>query len=110
MQAKAVVDAGVCGFRTTIKAESDDGQSVTFTVESDCGKVRGFAARLTAGGPVDAYQQITPDSPNALREAAQEFMKGCCSACVVPPAAFKAMQVAAGLALPKDIHIQISNT
>ncbi len=29
-------------------------------------------------------------------------------ACVVPVGLFKAMQVAAGLALPKDIHIQLT--
>jgi hypothetical protein len=29
-------------------------------------------------------------------------LRGCCSGCVVPPAIFKAMQIAGGVALPGD--------
>ena len=34
--------------------------------------------------------------------------KGCCEACVVPVAICKAMQVAANLALPKDVVVEIT--
>jgi len=39
---------------------------------------------------------------------ARECLKGCCAGCAVPVAIFKAMQVAAGLALPKSIRIEIA--
>jgi hypothetical protein len=35
-------------------------------------------------------------------------LKGCCAGCAVPAGLFKAMQVAAGLALPKDINIRLT--
>ena len=35
-------------------------------------------------------------------------LHGCCAGCAVPVGLFKAMQVAAGLALPKDIEIALS--
>jgi hypothetical protein len=38
----------------------------------------------------------------------RETLTGCCAACAVPVAAFKAMQVAAGVALPKDVTLKIS--
>ena len=39
---------------------------------------------------------------------ARESLKGCCAACAVPVGAFKAMQVAAGVALPEDVTLQIT--
>jgi len=38
----------------------------------------------------------------------RETLKGCCAGCAVPAGLFKAMQVAAGLALPQDITIRLS--
>jgi hypothetical protein len=40
---------------------------------------------------------------------ARASLKGCCAACIVPVGAFKAMQVAAGVALPKDVTLKISS-
>jgi spore maturation protein SpmB len=36
--------------------------------------------------------------------------KGCCEACVVPVAICKTMQVAANLALPKDVVVEIAKS
>jgi hypothetical protein len=40
--------------------------------------------------------------------AVKETLTGCCAGCAVPVGLFKAMQVAAGLALPKDITIKLT--
>ena len=45
-------------------------------------------------------------NPEVLKEVAV-VQKGACEACVVPAAVCKAMYVASGLALPKDVVIQI---
>ena len=37
----------------------------------------------------------------------QAESKGCCAACVAPMGAFKVMQVAAGVALPKDVTLRM---
>jgi hypothetical protein len=107
MQAKARIDAGVCGFHTDITTSSEDGMFVTFEVQSDCEKIRGLSEALVAKGPVNAYEEINPNSGSVLMNTVRECLQGCCAGCAVPVGLFKSMQVAAGLALPKDIAIHI---
>lgn len=107
MKTVVLVDAGICGFQTRIHAKSDDTQNVTFKVTSGCEKARGFGETLMAKGPVDGYAELGAGAEGVILTTARESLKGCCAACVVPVGAFKAMQVAAGVALPKDIHIAV---
>lgn len=109
MEGKAEIEAGICGHRTICRAKCEDGQNVTFEIESDCEKIQNFAAALTNKGPLDAYQEINAKGGRSVvLAAAAESLKGCCAACAAPIGVFKAMQVAAGLALPKDIRIVMS--
>lgn len=108
MKTLVVVDAGICGFQSRIHAESDDLQSVTFKVASGCEKVRAFGEALIAKGPVDGYAEIRAGAEGVVLTTARECLKGCCAACAVPVGAFKAMQVAAGVALPKDVTLKIA--
>ena len=108
MKAKSEIDAGICGFHTTVRAHSEDDQNVAFDVESTCEKIQHLAICLKEKGPLDAYQEINPTSSSLLMESARAALPGCCAGCAVPVGLFKAMQVAAGLALPKDIHVQMA--
>lgn len=104
MQAKATINAGVCGFTTLVTAQSDDMQNVTFAIESDCENIK----RLAADFPqVDGYSEIGAGFDGAIHQAVRETLKGCCSGCVVACGIFKSMQVAAGLALPAPASIDI---
>ena len=105
MKSKIDVDAGICGFQTVVEASSDDGQFVTFSIQSDCEKIRAVGKKLSEKGPVDAYGEIGAGDEGVLMQTAHSILKGCCAGCVVPSAIFKGMQVAACVALPKDIHI-----
>ena len=67
-----------------------------------------FGDALTAKGPVDGYVEIGAGSDGVVLTTARESLKGCCAACAVPIGAFKAMQVAAGVALPEDITLRMS--
>ena len=108
MKALVVVDGGICGFQTRIHADSDDTQNVTFKIASACEKVRAFGDALMAEGAVDGYAEIGAGSDGVVLTTAHESLKGCCAACAVPVGAFKAMQVAAGVALPKDVTLKIT--
>ncbi len=108
MKAKAEIDAGICGFRTIAVVTCEDEQHVRIDVHSGCEKVRAMAASLKDKGPVDAIREISPAAPSVVLTVARESLKGCCAACAAPVGVFKAMQVAAGLALPKDIDIKPS--
>ncbi len=100
------VQAGVCGFSTTIKADAPDEQMVSFAIESDCPRMSSLAEALR-DQQVDAYQEIGKGADGVVLSTARTCASGCCAACVVPPAVFKSLQVAARLALPRDIAIEI---
>lgn len=109
MKSKVVVDAGICGFPTVVRAGSEDNQMVLFSATSGCDKIKAVIKELDAIGALDAFEEINPASENAkLLALFRGTLKGCCSGCVVPVAFFKAMQVAAGLALPKDVTLAVS--
>ena len=108
MKAKVEVDAGVCGFRTSGAVVSNDEQQVAFDVSSDCEKIRDLMASMAKGPPIDAYQEISPEGESAVMSAARRSLKGCCAGCVVPVGLFKAMQVAAGLALPMEVRVRVT--
>ncbi len=107
MQARASIDAGVCGFHTDVNAFSEDGMFVNFQISSDCDKIRGLGDALAARSPINAYEEISPGGDSVIMATVRECLKGCCAGCAVPVGIFKSMQVAAGLALPKDIVIHI---
>ena len=106
MTGAADVQAGICGHRTTIDAETSDGRQVTFAVETTCDNIERFKERLAANGTVDAYGEINPKASSSLVALAREA--AICTDCIVPAAALKAMRVAAGLALPGDVAVAIA--
>jgi hypothetical protein len=104
MSAIATVDAGVCGHKATITAEKMSGYNVQVTIDSDCPHVQKIAPEPLE---VDAIKQI------GLRSGLPSLLEGayaCCAhaACPVPSAIIKAVEVAAGLALPGDVSMKIS--
>jgi len=102
------VDAGICGFQTRIRADSEDDQNVTFHIASGCEKVQAFGAALAAKGPVDGFAEIGAGAEGVVLTTARACLKGGCAACAVPIGAFKALQVAAGVALPKPVTLDIA--
>lgn len=101
---KATINAGVCGFTTLVTADSDDMQNVSFKIESDCENILKLAELISV---VDGYEEIGAGFDGKIHTTVRENLRGCCSGCVVPCGIFKAMQVAAGLALPSPVSISI---
>jgi len=109
MKTNVEIQAGICGFITNVSAASADQQNVTFAVESNCEKIRALAEKLKDIQPVDAFQEISPADDGKIMGVVRDALKGCCAGCAVPAGIFKAMQVAAGLALPKDISVKFKS-
>ena len=108
MKASAHIDPGICNFNTTVKAETEDSQKVTFEFISECATVKEFGRQVAEVSPVDAIMSLGPQENPILSEARALLQgRGCCEACIVPAAAVKAMQVITNLALPKDASIEI---
>jgi len=104
MGAVVKVDAGICGHTATITAEKTSGYNVQVRIESDCPHVQKIASEPLE---VDGVKQI------GLRGGLPSLLEGayaCCAhaACPVPSAIIKAVEVAAGLALPADVTMKIS--
>jgi hypothetical protein len=100
---KATIHPGVCGFTTTVEVTKADKRRCTVKIESDCPHIKNLAAALTE---VDPFKEISfrGDGPSVLRLGAQY-----CShpACTVPAGIIKAIEVEAGLALPRDVEIKL---
>lgn len=107
MKAIVVINAGICGFTTSAEVSSPDNQGVTFEIVTDCDKIRSLSKALQSIEPINAYQEINPAAESAFMKIVRSTHTGSCSGCVVPSGLFKAMQVAAGLALPKNISIHL---
>jgi hypothetical protein len=98
---RATINAGVCGFSTTVIARSDDMQMVTLAITSECEKVGGLADVLK--DPIDAYREIGDGSDGVVLTASRLHLKGCCAGCAVPSGIFKSVQAAGGVALPAPV-------
>ena len=101
--ASAEIESGICGFCTTVKTTSE-GRKVRVEFETECGYVEQLAEALTE---VDPYKEISyrGEGPVTLRLAAEHLVH---PACPVPSGIIKAIEVEAGLALPKDASIKPS--
>ncbi|MHB1347666.1 MAG: DUF6951 family protein [Candidatus Humimicrobiaceae bacterium] len=101
---KTKVEPGVCGFIASIEANLRDYQFVTLNVKSGCKNIKKIAELLKE---FDAYNEIKEGFDGEFYKIIRENLKGCCAGCAIPIGMFKSMQVAANLALPKDVSIKI---
>ena len=89
------VQAGACGFTTTIEAEGE-GELVKLTISSDCQAVQGLAGELRT---VDSMDVFAPLDETEMYAACRRNLRH--SACPVPCAILKAVEAAADLPCPR---------
>lgn len=101
--ATAEISSGICGFSATVNAQME-GTKVKLSIESECQAIQDLAAELTE---VDPFQEITfrGSGPRSLEMGAKHCYH---TACPVPVGIIKAVEIEAGLALPKDAVIKLS--
>ena len=99
--ATAEIDSGICGFCTTVTTTTE-GRGVRVEFETTCEHVKKLAEKLTE---VDPFREISyrGDGPVTFKLAAEHLVH---PACPVPAGIIKAIEVEAGLALPKDASIK----
>lgn len=104
--ARAEIDAGICGFHTTCIATKNGDGTVDLSIESGCKAVMKLAEHLQSVDPMKEvfWRRSLPRT--------HELAPGCLShpACPVPSGIIKAIEVEAGLALPKDATIKVSKS
>ena len=106
MKAKTEINPGICGLPSTIEVKSDDMQMITITGTSKCPAIVKLINDLN-NMELDAYECCLgrmDESPVYVKA----FDTVTHVACPVPSGIIKAIEVAAGLALPKEVEIKLS--
>ena len=102
--AVVVVNPGVCGLSTTIRAESEDMQNAVVAIETDCQHIKALGSEIKE---VDSFAECFGKlGSGEVYKAAAKHCKH--AACPVPAAIIKGIEVACGLALPKDVEFKIT--
>jgi len=103
--AKAEIFSGICGFSTTVKTRME-GAHCAIALESECDAIQRLGEELPQVNP---WQEITfrGEGPLTLKMGAKHCYH---PACPVPVGIVKAIEVEAGLALPKDVSIKVSKS
>lgn len=97
------VDSGICGFTCKISSERDNKNFKIEITESDCELIQKYSGSLNDISMMDIFAPLTK---NKIFTSAEQA--GCHQACPVPSAVVKACEVAAGLALPKNVKISFA--
>lgn len=102
--AKAVIDPGICGFVAEVVATMGEDEMVGLEIACDCEPIQEMAKELRQ---VDPMVEIGfhREGPLTLRM----FRTHCPHpSCPIPAGILKAVEVEAGLALPKDASIKVT--
>ena len=98
------VEAGVCGFTTMIRAVCEDMQNVTIEYETTCPHVAKAREELVG---VDAFKELfLKPYQTAVYAALSKHLPH--TACPTYSAFLKAVEAAAGLALPRDASMKFT--
>jgi hypothetical protein len=97
---RVVVDAGICGFSTTVQATKTGKRRVSVVVGSDCEAVSEMNGQLQ---DMDWLEALGPPTNSAVWDCACQHLQHPC--CPVPIGILKAIEVELDLALPKDVMI-----
>jgi hypothetical protein len=100
--AKSEIFAGICGLTTTVTAEPKDGMNFTLKVDSECDAYDDLDERLPEASMMAGFDPI---GTGPIYEACRAKCKH--GACPVPMGIIKTVEVAAGMALPKDVEVTV---
>ena len=96
---KANINSGVCGFITTVQAETGDKYQTKVKIESTCPHVAKMAEALET---VNAMNELFKKGQSQILTESQTLPH---ITCPVPTGLLKAIEASSGLALPKDASI-----
>ena len=104
---KVMINPGICGFVTSVTAESEDQMKVQVQVKSGCKSIRQMFTDL--GNTFDAYEVcLRKPGEGPFYEYAQEHFPVHAS-CPVFSGIIKCMEVECRLALKKDVTIEFKD-
>lgn len=99
----AIINAGACGFKTTVKSENMGKYQCNLSIESQCPHVTKMAEAL---GTINAMDELFKKNQSQVIAACLQNLPHI--TCPVSVGILKAIEASAGLALPKDVSISVS--
>jgi len=97
---KLIVNSGACGFSVSVTAEKGKDRKIMIFLETECEMVRKMLEDISALDIMAAFAGF-PNNP-VYRSAGRHLKH---AACPVPAGILKALEVEAGLNVPKDVSI-----
>ncbi|MPW24571.1 hypothetical protein GC105_02030 [Alkalibaculum sp. M08DMB] len=100
----AIVKPGVCGIESKIVVRKKDRRTMDITIETKCPYIKKMEKDLDGiNGSNECFNKF---SASKVYELADQHCKHL--ACPVPSGIIKALEVEAGLALPRNVEILIT--
>lgn len=98
---KITINPGICNFPIIIKAQSNDMQHVSIHIATGCSSIQKAAQEIAE---LDAYNElfVKPDQSETYKILSKYVPH---PSCPIYTGILKAVEVAAGLALPADVTI-----
>jgi hypothetical protein len=97
---RVTINPGSCGFLATVEVEKQEGKSFKVTIQTECTMGQKFASEIREVALHDVLKRFLQNPV---------YLKGTScihhSACPVPSGVLKALEVEAGLNVPKDVTI-----
>jgi hypothetical protein len=103
--ARVKIESGVCGYVTHVRASKKGKRQVELCIDSTCPDIMRLAAEIPE---VDPYKELTTRGCGSTRIINAGLTYCAHAACPVPAGIVKAMEVAAGFALPRNAVIEVS--
>ena len=98
---QVVVNPGICGMKTTVEVSQIGQGRVRLKIDSDCEIIAKIKESLAEIDLVDAIQ---PPVDSVVYKQCSKFRSH--ASCPVPMAIIKAIEVEAGMALPKPVSVE----
>jgi pentose-5-phosphate-3-epimerase len=97
---KVEVNSGACGFSVLISAEKGKDKKVHISLETDCEMVKEMLSDIST---IDMMTLFSGWPNNPVYKSAAQHLKHV--SCPVPSGILKAVEVEAGLAVPKEVKV-----
>ncbi len=95
------IDPGICGLKSVVVVKKKDKQTFTVQIQSDCEMVEKLGEKISELDMMDVFKRILD---NPVYVEGSKCLRH--TSCPVPSAILKALEIEAGLALPKDVKIE----
>ncbi len=98
---KVIINSGACGHTVTVRAEKTKDGKIAVSLETDCDMVQKMFEDIAV---LDRFAALAALQNNPVYRSAAKHIKH--AACVVPSGILKAVEVEAGLNVPKEAGIR----